>query len=162
MALQDEGVDADAIDLDLWSPTLELLEGKISEEERDEKKRANVSMSEAEGKAAEFVGASRKFEVVIGDSPGGFSAEADVILRKATHAIILCREDKTEETERWKERFGKLGVQIVAILTSSQSGQESVSSNGLVEGTISDLKRIPRATAGVRVVATLLRARLQI
>jgi hypothetical protein len=155
-------VDADTVDLDPWSPTQEYLVGKISEQDREALKRTNISMDEAKDFAREFVKASNKHDVVVGDAPGGLSSESEVILKEATHAIILCREDRVGDANQWKDRFKALGIPIVAVLTSSRSLEETANSNGFVQGIIADLGRKPKATAGVRAIATLLRVKLRI
>jgi hypothetical protein len=162
MAFQDQGLGAETAELDLWSPTQDYLMGKISKEERETKKRAKISMHEANVRAREFIRASDKYEVVIGDSPGELSTESDVILKEATHAIILCREDRVGDSKQWEDRFKTLGVPVIGILTSSRTSPESANSNGYVQGIIADLGRKPQPTANIRAIATLLRSKLQI
>lgn len=58
-ALWEIGVKVNSAELDLWAPTLEFLEGKISKEERDSRKQKKVTKEEAEEASKRLVVASQ-------------------------------------------------------------------------------------------------------
>lgn len=159
-ALQDQRVDAEAVDLDPWSPTLALIRGEITEEQRRAMKKKEITMEEAEKAAKRFEQISRKHGIALGDAPGEISDQLRIIARKATHAIILCREDSRDAIDKWKIFFTEMGIRIIAVLVSKERGGEEIRSNTLIEGTVSNLDRKPRISPGIGVLATLLRSKL--
>ncbi len=161
-ALQDQRIDAEAVDLDPWSPTLARVQGRITEEQREALKRNKIAKEDAEATASDFDDSSHKHQVVVGDAPGGISSESEVIYRKATHAIIVCRDDLKDAVDDWRRFLGRLGVKIIAVIISTEHGEEKIHSNDLIEATLLDQHRQPEVSATVRGVATLLKARLGI
>ena len=161
-ALQDQSVDAEAIDLDPWSPTLALIRGEITEDQRKAMKKKKITREEAEEAAERFEKSSRKHSVVLGDAPGGISDQSRIIAKKATHAIILCREDRKDEVDEWRMFFEKMGLRIIAVMISKEHGEEEIRSNDLVEGILANLDRKPRISPAMRLLATLLRSKLGI
>jgi ribosome-binding ATPase YchF (GTP1/OBG family) len=67
-ALWEIGVKVSPAELDLWAPTLEFLEGKISKQERDSRKQKEVTKEEAE-EASIIVSALQHFNHMLAHSP---------------------------------------------------------------------------------------------
>lgn len=137
------GVKVNSVELDLWAPTLEFLEGKISKEERDSRKQKKVTKEEAKEASKRLVEASQDGSIAIGDCPGKMSQELKIIVKNATHAIILCRADQIQEIESWRTFFSEVGIPIIAELVSELNGSEEVqmSGNGLITGRLVGLDR---------------------
>jgi CRISPR-associated protein Csx3 len=125
-ALWEIGVKVNSAELDLWAPTLEFLEGKITKEERDSRKQKKVTKEEAEEASKRLVEASQDGSIAIGDCPGKMSEELKIIVKNATHAIILCRVDQIQEMESWRKFFSEAGIPIIAELVSDLEGDEAV------------------------------------
>ncbi|MGI0085205.1 MAG: hypothetical protein ACREBQ_08995, partial [Nitrososphaerales archaeon] len=125
-ALWEIGVKANSAELDLWAPTLEFLEGKITKGERDSRKQKKVTKEEAEEASKRLVEASQDGSIAIGDCPGRMSEELKIIVKNATHAIILCRADQIHEIESWRKFFSEAGIPIIAELVSDLEGDETV------------------------------------
>jgi MinD-like ATPase involved in chromosome partitioning or flagellar assembly len=153
------GVDAYAEDLDLASPTLDFIRGKVGWERRLTAKKP-WTMDLAKEAASIFLKASEKHTVVIGDAPGKISAESEEIAKAATHGIILCREDSTAEIAKWRELLTKLGVETVCVAVSKISGDGNVKSNGLIEATLAGLDRKTRDDPAITSLALLLKGKL--
>ncbi len=130
-------------ELDLWAPTLEFLEGRISKQERDSRKQKKVTKEEAEEASKMLVEASQDGFIAIGDCPGRISEELKIIVKNATHAIILCRKDQIQEIESWRKFFSEEGIPIVCELVSDLNGNEDVqiSGGGLITGRLVGLDR---------------------
>jgi MinD-like ATPase involved in chromosome partitioning or flagellar assembly len=158
-ALQDQGVSAEAVDLDPWSPTLSFIKGEISRNERDRLKRSKISAEDIGDAIARLSRASRDHDFVVGDAPGGISDEIRPIYRLATHAMILCREDKQAEIDRWKMFFNTVNLRIVATIRTRTSGVEEMRAGDLVEGTLVGLDRTPINTPAIRSLASILRGK---
>src|SRR2546422_3216644 len=93
-ALQNQGIDAETVDSDLWSSTVDLILGKITEEQRNQRKTEKIT-AEQVGEAKKAIRrASRKHEVVVADAPGMISGELRTIFAGANHGVIVCREDR--------------------------------------------------------------------
>jgi CRISPR-associated protein Csx3 len=142
-ALWEIGVNVNSAELDLWAPTLEFLEGKISKQERDSRKQKKVTKEEAEEASKRLVEASQDGSTAIGDCPGKMSEELKIIIKNATHAIILCRRDQIQEIDSWRKFFSEMGIPIVAELVSDLNGNEDVqlSGKGLITGRLVGLDR---------------------
>lgn len=136
-------VKVNSAELDLWAPTLEFLEGKISKEERDSRKQKKVTREEADEASKRLVEASRDGFITIGDCPGKMSEQLKIIVKNATHAIILCRADQIQEMESWRKFFSEVGIPIIAELISDLNGNEDVqlSGSGLITGRLVRLDR---------------------
>lgn len=161
-ALQDQGVDAESIDLDLWSPTLDFLQGKITKEQRDEQKRKSITSKETKEAYRRFKDSSQEHDVIVGDAPGGISKESKQICKAATHGIIVCRDDKTDQIKAWQDFFDDIGVDVVAVIISKINNSEDITSNDPLKAVLVDLNRQPKVTPVLRVFATLLREKLGI
>lgn len=161
-ALQDQNVDAESIDLDLWAPTLEFIQGKITIEERGRQKRRNITSADARKAAGRFKSASAKHTVIMGDAPGGISDTSRIIFRAATHAIIVCREDRANDIRTWETCFEGLNIGVVAIVISKLRGDEDVTSNDVIRASLVRLERQPKNTPVVVALASLLRAKLAV
>lgn len=137
------GVKVNSAELDLWAPTLEFLEGKISKEERDSRKQKKITKQEAEEASKRLVEASQDGSIAIGDCPGKMSEELKIIVKNATHAIILCRADQIQEMESWREFFSEAEIPIIAELVSDLEGDEAVqmAGNKLITGKLVGLDR---------------------
>ena len=159
-ALQDQGVSAEAVDLDPWSPTLGFIRGEISKSERDRLKRSKISTEDIKDAVTRLSQASRDNDFVIGDAPGGISDEIRPIYRLATHAMILCREDKQAEIDKWKMFFSTMNLRIVATIMTRTSGVEEMRAGDLVEGTLVGLDRTPINTPAIRSLASILRGKV--
>jgi len=158
-ALQDQGVSAEAVDLDLWAPTIDLIKKKISEKEREKRKRSKITEEDINGAAERLERAKESYDFVIGDAPGGISDNLLPIYQLATHAIILCKEDKQTEIRKWKKFFKGMNLPIVAIIVTRIKGEEHLQANDLIEGTLVGLHREPIDTPVIRSMATILRSR---
>lgn len=161
-ALQDQGVDAETIDLDIWSPTLDFIKGDITMDERNRQKRQDVTEKDAKAAAKRFRDFSKKHDVIIGDAPGGISELSKIIVNKGTHGIIVCRDDKTDEIESWKQFFEENDVELVAIVYTSMEGEEDISQNELIEAKLVNLNREAIITPAIIAFATLLREKLKV
>jgi len=140
-ALEDQGLKVISIDLDLWAETQQFLRGKISKNERLKRKRKDVSKEEIKKRAINFKKLSNDFNIVIGDAPGIFSDELEILMKPANFAIIVCREEWKKQIKDWKDHLEKNNVKLIGIVYSKISGKESVKSNELIEATIVDLDR---------------------
>lgn len=65
---------------------------------------------------------------MIGDAPGGISRESGILCEAASHAIIVCRNDKVAEIGAWMDFFGGYGIKVVAAITSKVTGNEEINS----------------------------------
>lgn len=137
------GVNAVSVELDLWAPTLEFVEGKITKEERDLRKQKAVTKEEAEEASKRLLASSQDISIVIGDCPGKISEELRILVKNATHAIILCRDDQILEMENWRKFFSELSIPIVAEITSKLKGDEHVGTDDdeVIRGKLSGLVR---------------------
>lgn len=160
--LQDQGADAESIDLDLWAPTLDYLQGKITKERRDSQKRGSITAKDAKEAHDRFKDASKEHDVIVGDAPGGISKESKQICKAATHGIIVCRDDKTDQIKTWNMFFGDIGIDVVAVVISKRKGAEKITSTGTLEAVLVGLNRQPRTTPVLVTFATLLREKLGI
>lgn len=161
-AFQDLSVDAESIDLDLYSPTLDWLQGKITKEQRDEQKRKSITAKEAKEAHRRFKDASKEHDVIVGDAPGGISEESKQICKAATHGIIVCRDDKTDQIKAWQNFFDDIGVDVIAVVISKVSSSEDITSYDPLEIVLVDLNRQPKVTPVLRLFVTLLREKLGI
>jgi cellulose biosynthesis protein BcsQ len=91
---------AEAVDLGPWAPTLSFIRKEISKEEGEKQKRSQISEKDIEDAVTRLYRAKRDHDFVIGDAPGGMSENLRPIYQLATHAIILCREDKQTEIHK--------------------------------------------------------------
>jgi len=159
-ALQDQGTDAESIDLDLWSPTLDYLQGRITKEQRDEQKRKLITAKEAKEAYTRFKDASKEHDVIVGDAPGGISEESKQICKAATHGIIVCRDDNTDQIRVWRDFFNDIGIDVVAVVISKINSTEDITSYEPLEVVLADLNRQPKVTPILKVFAALLGAKL--
>lgn len=162
-ALEDQGINVHKEDFDIWSPTIEFLEGKITEEQRQAKKRKNITKEDVQRSAKLFKKLLKEYSLVIGDGPGGISKESEIILKNAQYGIIVCRDDKLDEIKIWKEFFKKIGIEVIGIVISKLSGDEKIIQNSIIEARFVDLNREnTQVTSSTRVFASLLRSKLGI
>jgi hypothetical protein len=161
-ALQNQGVDAESVDLDPWAPTLDYIRGRITRDERNRRKRQSITNADLREAAGRFKSASKKHRVIMGDGPGGMSDQSRVIYQAATHAILVCREDRQNEIEMWKSFFMELKVALIAIVISKLDGDEEVISNDLIHASLVKLERKPKNTPAVAALASLLKMRLAV
>ena len=162
MAMQEGQIDADWEDLDPWAPTMDYLRGNISKEQRDAQKRKSISKQEISEIVKRFTDKAKKHQVLIADAPGGMSAESEAIYKAASHAIIICRQDKKGELAKWRDFLEKLGVELVAIIISKLDGNENIQTNDLIEAELVGLDRNPRLSPATRQLASLLKSKLGI
>ena len=160
MTLQDQGVDAESIDLDLWSPTLDYIRGNITKRERDAQKRRSITIADAMEANYRFKNSTKEHGVIVGDAPGGISNQLRLITEAATHGIVLCRDDQTDQIRVWRNFFNDVGIAVIATVTSNMVGLEEVSSYDPIEVALANLDRHPKSTQTLRLLATLLRKRL--
>ncbi|MGC8497595.1 MAG: hypothetical protein ACP5NL_06340 [Thermoplasmata archaeon] len=158
---QDQGFDAEAIDLDKASPTLELIRHKISKEERNSMKR-NLTKEDADNAKKEYISKSKEHQIVIGDGPGKISEESKIIYSSGTVGIIVCREDYKKEIKNWEYFFEELNVKLIAVIISKNNGEESVNSNDLIHGVLVKLNREVLKTPTLIEFLLLLRKKLDI
>jgi MinD-like ATPase involved in chromosome partitioning or flagellar assembly len=161
-ALQDQGVDAESIDLDLWSPTLDYLQGKITKEQRDEQKRKSITIKDAKEAYRRFKDASKEHDIIVGDAPGGISKELKQICKAATHGIIVCRDDNTDQIKVWQNFFVNIGIDVIAVVISKINNTEDITSYKPLKIVLVDLNRQPKITPVLRLFATLLGEKLGI
>lgn len=159
---QKGGVDAKSVDLDPWAPTLELVKGNMTQDQRDRQKRSSITFEDVEDIHQRFKNASDEHDVVIGDAPGGISKEIRPIYAIATHGILVCRDDKTEEIKDWKDFFNSFGIDIIAIVVSKTENGEKVMSSDPIEIILSGLNREPRSTTVLGALSLLIRKKLGI
>ena len=155
-------MDAESIDLDLWSPTLDYLQGKITKEQRDEQKRKSLTIKEAKEAYRRFKDASKGHDVIVGDAPGGISEESKQICKAATRGIIVCRDDKTDQIKAWQGFFDDIGIDVIAVVISKINNNEEITSYDPPGVVLVDLNRQPKVTPVLRVFVTLLREKLGI
>lgn len=163
-ALQDGEVDAETQELDLWAGTVDYLRGNILKDERARLKRNDVTEKDMKNLAKEFVELSKKHDVVIGDAPGGISDLSEIAVREGTHGIIVCREDRPEDIERWQKFFRENNVELIAVIHTSMNGDESILNNNPVEARLVNLDRcLPvTVTSTTASLANMLRIKLGI
>lgn len=156
-ALQDLGVDAKTFDLDPFAPTLEMIIGNITKQERDALKSKAVTKDRWERIARQFEDVSTRRYVVIGDAPGRYTKDLDLLLGHGTHGIILVREGESDQTKEWTEAFVKNGIKIVAVISSTLAGEEKLwVEGGLIKGVMKGLNRTGDVTPITRHLASLL------
>lgn len=161
MALRSFRVDAYAEDLDLAAMTLDYIRGiKPWEQRPHEKKEWTPEL--AKQAVERFREASKKHHVVIGDAPGKITDESRIIAQQASHGIILCRDDCTDEIEEWKAFFKSLRIRIIVVAISKMSGTGCVSVNGVIEAIIIGLDRKPRINEIVMSLAWHVKERLNV
>lgn len=162
-ALQNQNIDAEAIDLDIFSPTLDYVKGNITKEEREQQKRKNVTKEDIEDIVKRFTECGTEHQVIIGDAPGGISEESKPIFKAATHGIIICREDEIQQLDSWITFFNEIHIPLVAVVISKIDGEESVESSDLIRVVLVKLdKNNIRITETMMVMATLLRDKIGI
>jgi len=160
-ALQETGVDVYPFDQDIFSPTVDLIAGRTTPEERQSRKR-KISGEEAvrllNYVAESFRQLSEKHKVVIGDLPGRVSDDLKPVLKQATHAIIVCREDKEDEVQEWQGLFDSYQIKIVAIIISKTIGEETVSfsDRGPIRAVLTNLNRRTSSSPAIFQIAFLL------
>jgi adenylate kinase family enzyme len=160
-ALRSCGVDAYAEDLDLASPTLPYIQGKKTWGIRAKEKKA-WTQDLANEAADRFVSASKRHDVVIGDAPGKITEESYVIVKHASHAIVLCREDSKDEIEKWIGFFNELGLPIICVAVSKLDGVGEVKVDGLIEAVVIGLDRKPRIDDVITAIALAIKERLEL
>jgi len=161
-AFQDQGVNAEAIDLDLWSPTLEAIRGEITPQKRESLKRKNITVKEAKEAAIRFREKSKVHDIVIGDAPGGISEESEHIYKSATHGIIVCSEERRAELDQWTSFFKRIHLELIVLVISGTEGEDTVLSNGVINAFLVNLDGTPSVTPGTRILVSHLRKRLGI
>jgi CRISPR-associated protein Csx3 len=74
---------------------------------------------------------------------GGHPQDSQVpLLRLCTHAILLLREDRPEDTERWQSLVERCNLLPLARLYSRQSGEATITAHTpLLEGVLTGLER---------------------
>jgi CRISPR-associated protein Csx3 len=161
-SLWEIGVDVKRVELDAWAPTLDYIDGKITKEERDSQKRSAISGEDAEKSAQRFQESSKDASVVIGDCPGKISEELRIIMRNATHSIILCRADQINEMSAWRAFFSGLGIPVVAELVSDLKGTEGIFPGNfeVLKGRFVGLDRTTRKSPAISQFAFHLKSRL--
>ncbi len=160
-ALRQLGVDANAEDLDLASPTLEFVRGAKGWGQREGAKR-EWTPDLADRAATKFEDASKKHAVVIGDAPGKITSESEKIARKANYALIICREDRKEEIECWQEFFQKLGIPVIGIFISKLAGVGRVEKKDVIRATVIGLDRTPKTDEVITSLAALIKEELRL
>jgi len=161
MALCSIGVNAIAKDLDLASETVKFITGEESWENRSKVKK-EWTIDLAKGAAKQFLEASSKYDVVIGDAPGKIDMITWTISQEASHGSICCRDDCKNEIQEWKKLFKSLGKEVIVTVTSKLSGVESISVDGLIEATLIGLNRKPRVDGNMRVIAWHIKRKLNV
>lgn len=159
-SFQDQGVDAEFVDLDLWSPTLDHIQGKMTKKKRDNLKRKSVTADEARHVYERLKNASRKHDVIVGDAPGKISKELEHIFKAATHGIVVCRDDKMEQEKVWQDFFNNDGIDVAATIISKFDCDEQIVSDNPIKVILSGLNRIPEQTPVLMATTALLKERL--
>ncbi|MEM3186437.1 MAG: ATP/GTP-binding protein [Conexivisphaerales archaeon] len=155
-ALKRLGVNAQAIDLDPYAPTLQYIRGEISADERNRLKRREIGNKEIQDAKERLEQASKDYDFVIGDAPGGISDDLKPVYQLASHAVILCREDKQSDIDLWKEFFSGMELRIIAIIISRTSGRECLQDTDPIKGILVGLNRIPVNTPAINSLAYIL------
>ena len=139
-ALEDLGISCSFVDLDLWGSTFLLLSGKESSTERTKRKETLVvTKDDIENKLKEFQDISDV--LVIADGPGKISTDLNTLIQPAKLGIIVCRIDKPNDLKKWRNYLEKHGIEIIGIVHTTQNTTESVSMEGHIEATITNLDR---------------------
>jgi hypothetical protein len=83
-----------------------------------------------------------RVSLVLVDVGGVRSPENEAIFRECDSFVVLCRQDKVEERERW-EHFGQeLGLEMVASLDSSLEGEDRIDETApVLRGLVTKLER---------------------
>ena len=86
---------------------------------------------------------SIQLPLTIVDAGGRITPENRVIMKPATHAIILWREDQEDQLQAWIEFCKDLGLSVLAIFKSDYSGKEDfiIESDPILRGSIHYLER---------------------
>ena len=157
-ALLDIGVRADYVELDLYAPTLPLIEGRMTPEQRIKSKRKDIPDEEIQRAARRLVELDERFDVVLGDLPGMMTPQTKILCKHATLAIIVCKDEKIEEMDAWQQFFKELGIVVVSRIVSKLSGSEIIKVTGenVIEAVLIGLDR------EVRVSDTLTRLAFQL
>lgn len=142
----------------IWTSGLRLdyLQGRVTKEQRDRQKRSSVTARDIQAAHNLFRDTSDEYDVVVGDAPGMISDELRRICRVATHGIIVCRGDKTDQIRAWEEFFGDVGIPVVGVVISKTDGDEGITSHDPLEAVLVDLNRDPRPTRALTKFAELI------
>ena len=155
-------VNAEYIDLDLWSPTLDYLQGRITKEQRNKQKRKFVTANDIKEACSSFKNMSEECDIVVGDAPGIISEETKQICKAATHGIIVCRDDKADQIGTWQNLFNDAGVDVIATVVSKIGGGDEIKSYDPLKAVLTDLNRNAKTTRVFEEFASSLKKRLKI
>ena len=157
-ALLDIGVQVDYVELDPYSSTLALIEGLMTPEERIKSKRKDIPDEEIQKIAERLADLDRKLDVVLGDLPGMVTPQTSILCKHATHAIIVCKDQRLEEMYVWQEFFSNLGIPVISKIVSKLKGAEEtkITDANVIEAIMTGLDR------EVKVSDTLARMALQL
>ncbi len=161
IALRSLGVDAYAEELDLASPTLEFIRGKMGWEERQGTKK-EWTPELAEKAAALFEFTSTKHAIVIGDAPGKITPESKTIAKKANYAIVLCRDDCRGEIRKWQKFFKEMQIPVICVATSKLTGKGNVVNKSCIKAVLTRLNRTPKVDNVVASLALLIKEKLEL
>lgn len=115
------GVKPVIVELDLASPTLKLIQSGASERQFRAREKQTWTRSLARKAARAFFESDG--EVVLGDAPGKISEMTSMILVPADAAVILIRDDMTEELPIWRSYMESLGIPVVLEAVSTIKGK---------------------------------------
>ena len=162
-ALEDEEVDVDSVDFDVWPPTLDLIQGKESSEQRASHKKREVTEKDIDDAKSRLERASLVHQVVLMDGPGKISEQGAVLYRSATHSIIVCQEAAESEGKDWAKFLSSLELEPVAVVLTRLEGsqdEERLEPGPPITALLIGLNRQPRVTPVIRRLASLVRRRL--
>ncbi len=160
--LQDLNVNAQPVELDLWSPTLDYLQCRITKEQRDRQKRKLVAGDDIKEACSRFKNVSERCDVAVGDAPGIISEETKQICKAATHGIIVCRDDKADQIIIWQNLFDDAEVEVIATVVSKIGGGDEIKSHVPLKVILTDLSRTSKETWVFKKFASSLKKRLEI
>lgn len=162
IALSDQGVLAESVDLDKWSPTLDFIKGDMTKEEREKQKRTGITKIDMQNAAKRFRNVSKKYDIVIGDLPGGISKLSEIVVKTAKYGIIICKDDESKKIKEWEKFFKKNNVDLLGTIDTSLTGEEDIQQNNPIRARLVNLDRTPTITPVIISIATSLRSQLRI
>jgi len=159
--VQELAVDMGILSLDLWDRSVDVMLGKITEEERKQKNK-KITKMDLRKRASKFKEFSRTHKVVIGDLPGCPTDKCQIVASTGTHGIIVCRDDELNKIVEWEKLFLDNKVELVAIIHTSMTGNENVTHDDLIRAKLVNLDQSIIITPAMKSLASLLKSRLGI
>lgn len=163
-ALLNIGVQVDYVELDPYSSTLALIEGLMTPEERIKSKRKDIPDEEIQQIAERLADLDRKLDVVLGDLPGMITPQTSILCKHATHAIVVCKDQRLEEINAWQQFFSKLRIPVISKIVSKLNGTEEtrITDANVIEAIITGLDREVKVSDTLTLMAFQLKSILNL